>query len=135
MKIEVLFEIDVNSILIVLVKEEVIDIKFNVKFYKKIRNLFLGEIKKMKKDVEKFVENDKIVKEIVDIKNSYEWFVYLYRNLISDKSYLSKKFSEDEKNVIYEEGDFMIDWIELNFRVVFGDIKEILIGENSIRKL
>lgn len=89
----------------------------------------------MKKDVEKFVENDKIVKEIVDIKNSYEWFVYLYRNLISDKSQLSKKFSEDEKNVIYEEGDFMIDWIELNFRVVFGDIKEILIGENSIRKL
>lgn len=89
----------------------------------------------MKKDVENFVENDKIVKEIVDIKNSYEWFVYLYRNLISDKSQLSKKFSEDEKNVIYEEGDFMIDWIELNFRVVFGDIKEILIGENSIRKL
>lgn len=89
----------------------------------------------MKKDVEKFVENDKIVKEIVDFKNSYEWFVYLYRNLISDKSQLSKKFSEDEKNVIYEEGDFIIDWIELNFRVVFGDIKEILIGENSIRKL
>lgn len=89
----------------------------------------------MKLDVENFVENDKIVKEIVDIKNSYEWFVYLYRNLISDKSQLSKKFSEDEKNVIYEEGDFMIDWIELNFRVVFGDIKEILIGENSIRKL
>lgn len=89
----------------------------------------------MKKYVENFVENDKIVKEIVDIKNSYEWFVYLYRNLISDKSQLSKKFSEDEKNVIYEEGDFMIDWIELNFRVVFGDIKEILIGENSIRKL
>lgn len=89
----------------------------------------------MKKYVEYFVENDKIVKEIVDIKNSYEWFVYLYRNLISDKSQLSKKFSEDEKNVIYEEGDFMIDWIELNFRVVFGDIKEILIGENSIRKL
>lgn len=89
----------------------------------------------MKKDVENFVENDKIVKEIVDFKNSYEWFVYLYRNLISDKSQFSKKFSEDEKNVIYEEGDFMIDWIELNFRVVFGDIKEILIGENSIRKL
>lgn len=89
----------------------------------------------MKKDVENFVENDKIMKEIVDFKNSYEWFVYLYRNLISDKSQLSKKFSEDEKNVIYEEGDFMIDWIELNFRVVFGDIKEILIGENSIRKL
>lgn len=89
----------------------------------------------MKKDVENFVENDKIVKEIVDFKNSYEWFVYLYRNLISDKSQLSKKFSEDEKNVIYEEGDFIIDWIELNFRVVFGDIKEILIGENSIRKL
>lgn len=86
LKIEVLFEIDVNSILIVLVKEEVIDIKFNVKFYKKIRNLFLGEIKKMKLDVENFVENDKIVKEIVDFKNSYEWFVYLYRNLISDKS-------------------------------------------------
>lgn len=89
----------------------------------------------MKKDVEKFVEIDKIVKEIVDIKNSYEWFVYLYRNLISDKSQLSKKFSEDENYVIYEERDFMIDWIELNFRVVFGDIKEILIGENSIRKL
>lgn len=135
LKIEVLFEIDANSILTVSAKEEVTDIKFNVKFHKKIRNLFPGEIKKMKKDAEKFAENDKTVKEIVDTKNSHERFAYSHRNLISDKSQLSKKFSEDEKNVIHEEGDSMIDWIESNPRAALGDIKEILIGENSTRKL
>lgn len=135
LKIEVLFEIDANSILTVSAKEEVTDIKFNVKFHKKIRNLFPGEIKKMKKDAEKFAENDKTVKEIVDTKNSHERFAYSHRNLISDKSQIGKKFSEDEKNVIHEEGDSMIDWIESNPRAALGDIKEILIGENSTRKL
>lgn len=74
----------------------------------------------MKKDVEKFVENDKRVKEIVDVKNDLEGFVYLVKNMIRDKGQLS----ENEKKVIYEEVDFVINWIELNFIVGFGDIKE-----------
>lgn len=74
----------------------------------------------MKKDVEKFVENDKRVKEIVDVKNDLEGFVYLVKNMIRDKG----QFSENEKKVIYEEVDFVINWIELNFIVGFSDIKE-----------
>lgn len=74
----------------------------------------------MKNVVEKFVENDKRVKEIVDVKNDLEGFVYLVKNMIRDKGQLS----EIEKKVIYEEVDFVINWIELNFIVGFSDIKE-----------
>lgn len=124
LKIEVLFEIDENSILTVSAKEKETDIKFKIKVHKKIRTLFPEEIEKMKKDAVKFAENDKTVKETVDAKNSLERFAYSLKNLISDKGQLSEKFSENEKNVIYEETDSMIDWIESNPRAALGDIKE-----------
>lgn len=95
-----MFEIDVNSILIVLVEDKGIGSKNKIIIQNDNNRIFLEEIEKMIKDVEIFVEEDKRVKEIVDVKNDLEYFVYLLKNQISDKGQLSEKLSEDDKKVI-----------------------------------
>lgn len=95
-----MFEIDVNSILIVLVEDKGIGSKNKIMIQNDNNRIFLEEIEKMIKDVEIFVEEDKRVKEIVDVKNDLEYFVYLLKNQISDKGQLSEKLSEDDKKVI-----------------------------------
>lgn len=95
-----MFEIDVNSILIVLVEDKGIGSKNKIIIQNDNNRIFLEEIEKMIKDVEIFVEEDKRVKEIVDVKNDLEYFVYLLKNQISDKGQLSEELSEDDKKVI-----------------------------------
>lgn len=95
-----MFEIDVNSILIVLVEDKGIGSKNKIIIQNDNNRIFLEDIEKMIKDVEIFVEEDKWVKEIVDVKNDLEYFVYLLKNQISDKGQLSEKLSEDDKKVI-----------------------------------
>lgn len=119
-----MFEIDVNSILIVLVEDKGIGSKNKIMIQNDNNRIFLEEIEKMIKDVEIFVEEDKWVKEIVDVKNDLEYFVYLLKNQISDKGQLSEKLSEDDKKVIQEVVEFMISWIEFYFSVEFDEFKE-----------
>lgn len=119
-----MFEIDVNSILIVLVEDKGIGSKNKIIIQNDNNRIFLEEIEKMIKDVEIFVEEDKRVKEIVDVKNDLEYFVYLLKNQISDKEQLSEKLSEDDKKVIQEVVEFMISWIEFYFSVEFDEFKE-----------
>lgn len=119
-----MFEIDVNSILIVLVEDKGIGSKNKIIIQNDNNRIFLEEIEKMIKDVEIFVEEDKRVKEIVDVKNDLEYFVYLLKNQISDKGQLSEKLSEDDKKVIQEVVEFMISWIEFYFSVEFDEFKE-----------
>lgn len=119
-----MFEIDVNSILIVLVEDKGIGSKNKIMIQNDNNRILLEEIEKMIKDVEIFVEEDKWVKEIVDVKNDLEYFVYLLKNQISDKGQLSEKLSEDDKKVIQEVVEFMISWIEFYFSVEFDEFKE-----------
>lgn len=120
LKVEVFFNIDENSILTVSAKEKETGIKIKIKINKKIKSLSREEIEQMKNVAEKFAENDKRVKETVDAKNDLEGFAYLVKNMIRDKGQLS----ENEKKVIHEEVDSVINWIESNPTAGLGDIKE-----------
>lgn len=94
LKVEVFFNIDENSILTVSAKEMETGIKIQIKINKKIASLSREEIKQMKKDVEKFSENDKRVKETVDAKNDLEGFAYSVKNMIMYRGQLSENLSE-----------------------------------------
>lgn len=124
LKVEVFFNIDENSILTVSAKEMETGIKIQIKINKKIASLSREEIKQMKKDAEKFAENDKRVKETVDAKNDLEGFAYSVKNMIRYRGQLSENLSENDKKVIHDEIDFVIHWIELNPRAGFDEIKE-----------
>lgn len=120
LKVEVFFNIDENSILTVSAKEKETGIKIKIKINKKIKSVSREEIEQMKNVAEKFAENDKRVKETVDAKNDLEGFAYSVKNMIRDKG----QFSENEKKVIHEEVDSVINWIESNPTAGLSDIKE-----------
>lgn len=48
----------------------------------------------MLKDAEEFAEKDKLAKEKIDAKNSFESYVYSMKNTIEDPEKLANKISE-----------------------------------------
>lgn len=75
----------------------------------------------MVNDVKNFIENDKKVKEIMDVRNELENFVYMIKYMISDKGKLDNILSKEDKIVINEEVNNIIIWIE--FKYDFNDLK------------
>ena len=69
------------------------------------------EIDAMIKDAEKFAEQDKVLKEKIDAKNSLENYIYTMRNTIDDKEKLADKIDADDKEKIKEALTEAQDWI------------------------
>lgn len=68
----------------------------------------------MIKDAEKFAEEDKVLKEKIDAKNSLENYVYTMRNTIEDKEKLADKISDSDKDAIKEALTEAQDWLNSN---------------------
>ena len=68
----------------------------------------------MIKDAEKFAEEDKVLKEKIDAKNSLENYVYTMRNTIEDKEKLADKIEEDDKKTIKDALAEATEWINSN---------------------
>ena len=91
-QIEVKFDIDANGIINVTAKdlgtkkEEKITIESRSKLSK-------DEIEKLKQDAEKFADQDKKKKEVTDLKNEAESFIYTTDKLVND---LKDKISQEQ---------------------------------------
>ena len=68
----------------------------------------------MIKDAEKFAEEDKILKEKIDAKNSLENYVYTMRNTIEDKEKLADKIEDSDKETIKDALTEAQDWLNSN---------------------
>lgn len=51
----------------------------------------------MLRDAEEFAEQDKLLKEKIDAKNSLENYVYSMKNTVEDPTKLADKLDADEK--------------------------------------
>ena len=60
------------------------------------------EIDDLIRDAEKFAEQDKILKEKIDAKNSLENYIYTMTNTIEDKERLADKIDSTDKEKIKE---------------------------------
>lgn len=65
----------------------------------------------MIRDSEKFAEQDKLLKEKIDAKNSLENYIYTMRNTIEDKEKLADKIDSDDKSKIKEALTEAQDWL------------------------
>ena len=65
----------------------------------------------MIKDAEKFAEQDKVLKEKIDAKNTLENYIYTMRNTIEDKEKLADKIESDDKDKIKEALTEAQDWL------------------------
>jgi len=95
-QIEVSFDIDANGILHVNAKDKATG-KENKITIKANGGLSEDEIKKMEEDAEKFADEDKKVKELVDAKNSAEAMVHSVQKTMKEHQ---EKLSDEEKKGI-----------------------------------
>ena len=114
-QIEVTFDVDENSILTVSAVE-----KSTVKSEKIVvtndsGRLSKEEIERMLKEAKEFEEQDKITKERIDAKNSFENYIYSMKNTVEDKEKgIGAKLTEDEKETIGNALKEAQDWLNAN---------------------
>ena len=113
-QIEVTFEIDENSILSVTAHEKGTGKQESITITNDKGRLSKEEIEAMIKDAEKFAEEDKILKEKIDAKNSLENYVYTMRNTIEDKEKLADKIEDSDKETIKDALTEAQDWLNSN---------------------
>ena len=77
----------------------------------------------MIKDSEKFAEQDKVLKEKIDAKNSLENYIYTMRNTIEDKEKLAEKIEADDKEKIKEALTEAQDWLNSNAEAEKEDLE------------
>jgi molecular chaperone DnaK len=131
-QIEVTFDIDANGILNVTAEEKSTGKKQEVKIQGST-NLSDEEITKAKAEAEKFAEEDKKRREIVESRNRMEALLYQMENLIAekkdtipdaDKEVVNKlvadgKALKDKEDVTKEEIDEEIKRIEAEFQTLY----------------
>ena len=113
-QIEVTFEIDENSILSVTAHEKGTGKQESITITNDKGRLSKEEIEAMIKDAEKFAEEDKLLKEKIDAKNSLENYVYTMRNTIEDKEKLADKIEDSDKETIKDALTEAQDWLNSN---------------------
>ena len=98
-QIEVTFDIDANGILTVAAKDKGTNKEQHITI-KDSTALSGDEIEKMKKEAEKFAEEDKKKKELIELKNQADTLIYSSEKALKDAG---DKIKEDDKKSIEEK--------------------------------
>ncbi|KAI3420382.1 Heat shock 70 kDa protein C [Globodera pallida] len=123
-QIEVTFEIDVNGILHVTAEDKGTGNKNKITITNDHNRLSPEEIERMINDAEKFAEDDKRVKEVVEARNEFESYAYSLKNQIGDNEKLGGKLSEEDKTTIEGAVDEAISWLDSNKDAAPEELKE-----------
>ena len=114
-QIEVTFDVDENSILTVSAVEKATGKSEKIVVTNDSGRLSKEEIEKMLKEAKEFEEQDKIVKEKIDARNSLENYIYSMKNTVEDKEKgLGNKLSETEKETITSAVKEAQEWLTAN---------------------
>jgi len=114
-QIEVTFEVDENSILKVSALEKATGKTEKIVITNDSGRLSKDEIEKMLREAEQFAEQDKLVKEKIDAKNSLENYIYSMKNTVEDKEKgIGDKLSSTEKDTIVNAVKEQQDWLASN---------------------
>ncbi len=109
-QIEVTFDIDANGILNVSAKDLATGKQQSIKITA-AQKLDKDEIEKMKQEAEKFAEDDKRIKENVEVKNQAEALVYTIEKTVKD---LGEKLDKNQLAEVEKEKNELKDLIKAN---------------------
>ena len=114
-QIEVTFDVDENSILTVSAVEKATGKSEKIVVTNDSGRLSKEEIERMLREAKEFEEQDKITKERIDAKNSFENYIYSMKNTVEDKEKgIGAKLTEDEKETISNALKEAQDWLNAN---------------------
>ena len=114
-QIEVTFDVDENSILTVSAVEKATGKSEKIVVTNDSGRLSKEEIERMLREAKEFEEQDKITKERIDAKNSFENYIYSMKNTVEDKEKgIGAKLTDDEKETITNALKEAQDWLNAN---------------------
>ena len=113
-QIQVTFDMDENGILNVGAEDTATGNSESITITNDQGRLSKEEIEQMIADAEKFSEEDKLIKEKIDAKNSLDSYLHSMRNTIEDKEKLADKLDEEDKESIQEALKDAQEWLDQN---------------------
>jgi len=114
-QIEVTFEIDANGILQVSAEDKGTGKKEQITITAEKGRLSQEEIERLVKEAELYAEEDKKVKERIDVKNGLESYLYNLKNQLEDEEKgIADKISAGDKKELQDLIDETLDWMEDN---------------------
>uniref|UniRef100_A0A915CQD2 Heat shock protein 70 n=1 Tax=Ditylenchus dipsaci TaxID=166011 RepID=A0A915CQD2_9BILA len=90
----------------------------------KLNRLSKEDIDRMINDAEKFADDDKRVKELVEAKNEVESYAFSLKSQIMNSEALGGKLSGDDKLIVEEAVEKTIAWLESNEDASVEELKE-----------
>ncbi|KAJ1865419.1 ATPase with role in protein import into the ER [Coemansia sp. RSA 2703] len=113
-QIEVTFEIDANGILKVSAIDKGTGKGESITIANNKGRLSDEEIERMVQEAKEFAEEDRILKERIDSKNTFEQYLYTIKNQVTDKEQLGGKISKDDKETVMAAIKEAEKWLEDN---------------------
>jgi len=124
-QIEVTFDVDANGILNVSAEEKAGGKCEKITITNDKGRLSKDEIEKMVQDSEKFKEEDNKQTERVDAKNNLESYCFNIKSTLEDNA-SQGKIPEEDRGVILEKCNEMIEWMDKNQSAEIEEFKEKL---------
>jgi len=113
-QIEVTFEIDVNGILNVQAEDKGTGKREQITITNDRDRLSKEDIERMVREAEEAAEEDKLLKERVEARNSLENYAYTVRNSINDKEKIGDKLSAQDRETLEGAVKEATDFLEQN---------------------
>ncbi|ORX67944.1 glucose-regulated protein [Linderina pennispora] len=113
-QIEVTFEIDANGILKVGAIDKGTGKGESITITNNKGRLSQEEIDRMVKEAEEFAEEDKVLRERIEAKNTFEQYLYSVKNQVTDKEQLGGKIDKEDKETILSAIKDAEKWLEDN---------------------
>ncbi|RMZ75617.1 hypothetical protein DV738_g5388, partial [Chaetothyriales sp. CBS 135597] len=113
-QIEVSFELDANGILRVTAGDKGTGKSESITITNDKGRLSEEDIERMIQEAEQYAEEDKIVKEKIEARNSLENYAFSLKNQVNDEDGLGGKIDEDDKEILLEAIKEAQDWLEEN---------------------
>lgn len=113
-QIEVSFELDANGILKVSAGDKGTGKSESITITNDKGRLSPEEIERMVMEAEQFAEEDKLVREKIEARNSLENYAVSLKNQVNDEDGLGGKIDEEDKETILEAVKETTDWLDEN---------------------
>lgn len=112
-QIEITYDLDANGILTVRAAEKSSGKEEKIEVKNDSSRLSKEDVERMLQEAEKYSEDDRILKEKIEAKNSLEGTVYQMKSMLSDEKISGALDSEIKENLT-KEVDTMVTWLENN---------------------
>jgi heat shock protein 1/8 len=112
-QIEVTFDIDANGILNVTAEDKTTKKRNAITITNEKGRLSKSEIDKMVADAKKYEADDKLVRERIESRNSFENSAYSMKNTINDEQ-IGGKLSAEDKQKVTDAVNESLRWLESN---------------------